>query len=87
MQNQTSNKCFRCNKERVVVKTWKEKVNNSTVVHTETACPDKECQEVVDSQNTALRDKRITQEENKAKAELQRALAQKNRKAEKALRA
>ena len=43
-----SNKCNRCGKERVVVKTHKEKVGSSYVFYREMTCPDKECQKRVD---------------------------------------
>lgn len=43
-----SNKCSRCGKERIVVKTRKEKVGTSYVVSREMSCPDKECQKKVD---------------------------------------
>lgn len=46
------NPCIRCGQERVVKKEWKEKVTNyfgtSIVVHTETICPDKACQKILD---------------------------------------
>lgn len=43
------NPCIRCGRERVVVKTSKEKVGNSTITSFQTACPDKECQKIVDT--------------------------------------
>jgi hypothetical protein len=43
-----SNKCNRCGKERIVVKTRREKVGSSYVVSREMSCPDKECQKKVD---------------------------------------
>jgi hypothetical protein len=43
-----SNKCNRCGKERIVVKTRKEKVGSSYVISREMSCPDKECQKKVD---------------------------------------
>lgn len=43
-----SNKCNRCGKERVVIKTRKEKVGSSYVISREMSCPDKECQKKVD---------------------------------------
>lgn len=49
--NQYGNYCWRCGKERIITKTWKEKVNNSVVTTTETACPDKECQMTVEKTN------------------------------------
>ncbi|MBI5127309.1 hypothetical protein HZA76_02530 [Candidatus Roizmanbacteria bacterium] len=46
-----SNPCSRCGKERVFVKTWKEKIGYSTITTTETACPDPECQKIVEKAN------------------------------------
>lgn len=47
-----SNPCIRCGKERIVSKTWKEEIQNfsgtSFITHTETVCPDKECQKILD---------------------------------------
>lgn len=56
------------------MKTWKEKVVNSIIIHTETVCPDPECQKLVDAQNTAVRQKRVTAEEAKLKSETERKL-------------
>lgn len=42
-----SNKCNRCGKERVVIKTRREKVGSSYVISREMSCPDKECQKKV----------------------------------------
>lgn len=48
MDTQNFSICTRCGKQRVFVRTYKEVVGTSSVVYTETACPDKECQEVVE---------------------------------------
>lgn len=65
MVNQTiDNLCMRCGKTRIVVKSWKETINNSVVTFTETACPDKECQKKVDEENTA---KQVKRQETEAK--------------------
>lgn len=42
------NPCIICGKERVIVKTFKEKVGNSVVISTITECPDKDCQKKVE---------------------------------------
>jgi len=52
-----SNPCPRCGKERIFVKTWKEKIGYSTITTTETACPDKECQKIVVKGNKNQKDK------------------------------
>jgi hypothetical protein len=46
-----SNPCTRCGKERIFVRTWKEKVDFSVITTTENACPDIECQKMVDEGN------------------------------------
>lgn len=46
----TMNLCIRCGKERVTTRTYKKKVGDSVVVYSETACPDAECQLIVDKQ-------------------------------------
>jgi hypothetical protein len=46
-----TNICVRCGKPRIVVKTWKEQLGYSTITATSTACPDKECQKIVDANN------------------------------------
>jgi len=42
------NLCPRCGKERVVKKIWTEVVGGSLATFTETICPDKECQKIVE---------------------------------------
>lgn len=39
--------CTRCGKPRIVVKTYEEKVDTSTVTYTITECSDPECQKLV----------------------------------------
>ena len=51
MNKSRSNPCMRCGKERIVVKTWKEKFGDSVIINTESVCPDKECQKKVDIDN------------------------------------
>lgn len=62
MIKKVANICTRCGSERIVLKTWKEKINtyfgSSTVIHTETACPNKECQKIVNNQLAAQKAKR-----------------------------
>ena len=52
MQAKFSNPCTRCGKDRIEGKTWKEEVatffGTSTVTHTDTVCPDPECQKIVE---------------------------------------
>lgn len=45
-----SNPCIRCGLERINGKTWKGKVGASSVTYTQTVCPDKSCQKIVDQE-------------------------------------
>ena len=58
----SKNLCIRCGKERVVKKTWTEKVGTSLITYTETVCPDPKCQKIVEKQ---LDKKRVTLEKIK----------------------
>ncbi len=51
------NFCIRCGRPRIVVRTWKEKLDTSIIINTETACPDPECQKKVDTENKRQKDK------------------------------
>ncbi len=51
MNKSFSNPCNRCGKERIVVKVWDEQIGCSKVTTTETACPDPECQKIVNKAN------------------------------------
>ena len=69
--------CIRCGKERIVVSSRKEMVSKSEVVYTTTACPDPECQKIVEK---GLRDeerKRVALKDEQEKRELQRLAARK----------
>lgn len=48
--NDIANPCTRCGKQRVVVKTKKERVAGSLVITTITTCPDPECQKIINKQ-------------------------------------
>ena len=57
-----SNPCIRCGTQRVVKRSWKEKIDNSIIINTQTICPNKDCQKKVDfdikkqkDKNTAMR--------------------------------
>lgn len=65
--NIISNPCTRCGKQRIVVKTKKERINGSLVITTMTCCPDSECQKLVDQQlkkDKDARDRLINQSKN-----------------------
>jgi len=42
--------CTRCGKVRIVTKTYKEHIGDSLIVTNLTACPDPDCQAIVDVQ-------------------------------------
>lgn len=52
MQVKNSNPYTRCEKERVEGKSYKEEITTffgtSTIIHTDTVCPDPECQKIVE---------------------------------------
>ena len=66
MGKEYRNNCYRCGRERIVLRVWKEKVENSVIENTESVCPDKKCQEVVDQEIRRQRYKYM-QTENKRK--------------------
>ena len=55
----TGSTCTRCGKPRIVVKTYDEKVDNSTVTYTITECSDPDCQKMVNK--TLLTEKKKRQ--------------------------
>lgn len=42
------NPCINCGKQRIDGESWEEKNGNSVIIHTQTICPDSECQKQVD---------------------------------------
>jgi len=67
MLKNCNNLCPLCGKQRIVVKTYKEKIGNSTVTYSETVCPDPECQKKMNRQNEKEEEKRemINKEQEK----------------------
>jgi len=59
------NYCARCGKERVVVRVWKEYEGGSMVENTQTACPDKVCQEATNKEMRKQKEKRLEIESRK----------------------
>ena len=61
MQELVRYPCTRCGTERIVAKTWTETVKifggRSVVTHTDTVCPDPECQKIVEAALTVAREK------------------------------
>lgn len=52
-----SNPCSRCGTERVLLRTWTEKTDNSVIVNREMICPNPECQKEVVKENKKQTDK------------------------------
>lgn len=65
MQQPYKNICYRCGKERIVTRTWKEKVENSIIENTEAVCPDKKCQATIEKDIRKLKNKRLQIEKRK----------------------
>lgn len=59
MQTPLKNPCVRCGKERILVKTWTEKHENSLIKYTLALCPDEKCQKIVDAANNEREAKRL----------------------------
>lgn len=73
MLSTISNPCVRCGKERIVLKTWSALVGKSQLTYTDTACPDKSCQQVINDEISAQRTKREAIEAKKAHDKEERA--------------
>ena len=65
-----SNICTRCGSQRILSKSWEETVElygrTSKIKHDEYVCTDPECQKIVEKQLQEQKDKRISQEAQKA---------------------
>lgn len=67
-----NNPCIRCGKPRVEGKSWKSSLGNSVITHTQTICPDAECQKAVEQ---GIADKKAKNEllvQGRAKSKLDR---------------
>ncbi len=67
-----NNPCIECGKERIEGKSWKEKVGNTTAFYTQTVCPDKACQKIVDQAIAERKLKSDQLAQKKADAKLER---------------
>ncbi|KKR24690.1 MAG: hypothetical protein UT56_C0010G0005 [Candidatus Levybacteria bacterium GW2011_GWB1_39_7] len=81
MDKKLSNPCTRCGKARIESRSWTEKIEEyfgeSTIIHTETVCPDADCQKIVEEKLAAQKQK--TMEMQAAREERMRE-SQRNRK-------
>ncbi len=67
-----NNPCIRCGKQRIDGKSWKEKLGTSVITHTQTVCPDSECQKIVDKATADRIAKNDLMIKTKAEAKLAR---------------
>lgn len=68
----TITNCIRCGKERIITKTWSEKVGESVITRTLSVCPDAECQKIVEDQLQKKNDRvrEIQEQSSKRRANL-----------------
>jgi hypothetical protein len=59
------NLCPRCGKERIVVKVWKSREGGSLIENTQTACPDKVCQDATNKEMRKQHERRLETEARK----------------------
>lgn len=58
MDTSNTTVCVRCGKQRIVLSTKEEVVGTSTIITTETICPDPECQKKVNGMLSMEQEKR-----------------------------
>ncbi len=82
MKKTFGNPCSRCGKERIIIRTWKEKVDSSVITNTETACPDKECQLEVEKINRKQQERSAAlKRESEKRLQSRKDSSKKNKKA------
>lgn len=59
------NICYRCGRDRIVSKVWKEKIGDSVIENVEHICPDKKCQEELEQDIERQRNKRLLLEKRR----------------------
>lgn len=66
MDIQMESVCIRCGKTRIFKRKWREVLERgAAITHTETVCPDKECQAIVEAEFEEKRQKRLDMENRK----------------------
>ena len=81
MKKTFGNPCSRCGKERIIIRTWKEKVDSSVIINTETACPDKECQAEVEKINKKQQERSASlKRESEKRLQIRKNSSKKNKK-------
>jgi len=81
MTKKILNPCTRCGKERIVIKSFKEKSGTCIVIHTLSVCPDPECQKIVDGALNKEKEKRdVFKKESEKREHLRQRRIQNSRK-------
>ena len=66
MDIQMESVCIRCGKTRIFKRKWREVLERgAAITHTETVCPDKDCQKKVEADFEEKRQKRLLMESRK----------------------
>lgn len=78
------NTCSRCGKQRIITKQWTETVETMRgkvkISHSDSVCPDKECQAIVAKELLVEEKKRMKRKEEKDKKDQERIAAGKLKK-------
>lgn len=72
--------CYRCGKERIVLKVWQEKMGNSVIETTEYVCIDKKCEAAQKKDNKNQINRRVQMEKRKKDLIINRRIAAQNKK-------
>lgn len=67
-----TNLCIKCGTPRIDGKSWESKNGNSVIVHTQTICPDPQCQKLVDKAIADRKEKSNLLAEERMKSKLAR---------------
>lgn len=81
MNKPYKNLCVRCGTERVLLRTYEEKIGTSIVITNDMICPNKECQKKVDQDNKKQRDKNILMRLRSEQRAINRKAANKSKRA------
>jgi len=74
-----SNPCIRCGTERIVSRTWEEKLDNSTIINIEMVCPNPECQKQVVKSNKKTLDRYTSLKKKSEQREVKRRASHRGR--------
>lgn len=72
----STNPCSRCGKQRIISRKWTESVDTMRgkvkISYTDSKCPDKECQKIVDKELVVEEQKRVKLRDEKDKKKQER---------------